>query len=192
MDFRLDSRVVGLRVWSAGSAPPWVPLIFAGAPGIISPSAEPHMRGTAAAIITQLLVNHARHRTTDPSLTANGQDAARQQPAQLEAELTATREQLRLAKADIQALHERLVDERKGHQVQLESAVCFWKERADEARKQAAAKAGGDEPWPPGSARYEAPAASAAELGHSEDLRLWQQQQRTPKRASTCKDAAAG
>ena len=150
------------------------------------------MRGTAAAIITQLLVNHARHRTTGPSLTANGQDAARQQPAQLEAELTATREQLRLAKADIQALHERLVDERKGHQVQLESAVCFWKERADEARKQAAAKAGGDEPWPPGSARYEAPAASAAELGHSEDLRLWQQQQRTPKRASTCKDAAAG
>ena len=150
------------------------------------------MRGTAAAIITQLLVNHARHRTTGPSLTANGQDAARQQPAQLEAELAATREELRLAKADIQALHERLVDERKGHQVQLESAVCFWKERADEARKQAAAKAGGDEPWPPGSARYEAPAASAAELGHSEDLRLWQQQQRTPKWASACKDAAAG
>ena len=140
------------------------------------------MRGSAAAILTQLLITHSRHRAS-PCLSANGQDAVRQRSA-LEEEHAATREQLRIAKADNQALHQRLVDERNGHQVQLESAVCFWKNRADEARQQADAnqhKAGGDEPWPPGSARFE-PAATTAALGHSEDLRLWQQQQqqRTP------------
>ena len=138
------------------------------------------MRGSAAAIITQLLVTHSRHRTS-PSLTANGSSLT----ANGQDELAATREQLRLARVDNEALHQRLVDERNGHQVQLESAVCFWKDRADEARQQATSnqqKAGGDEPWPPGSARSEAPAAAAAALGHSEDLRLWQQQQRTPKR----------
>ena len=136
------------------------------------------MRGSAAAIITQLLVTHSRHRTS-PSLTANGSSLT----ANGQDELAATREQLRLAKADNAALHQRLVDERNGHQVQLESAVCFWKDRADEARQQATSnqqKAGGDEP--PGSAGFEAPAAATAALGHSEDLRLWHQQQRTPKR----------
>ena len=96
----------------------------------------------------------------------------------LEAELAATREHLRHAKADNAALHRRLVDERNGHQIQLESAVCFWKDRADKARQQ---KTGGDEPWPPGSARFVAAAEATAATGQSHDLRLWQQQQRTPK-----------
>ena len=137
------------------------------------------MRGSAAAIITQLLVTHSRHRTS-PSLTANGSSLT----ANGQDELAATREQLRLAKADNAALHQRLVDERNGHQVQLESAVCFWKDRADEARQQATSnqqKAGGDEPWPPGSARFVAAAEATAATGQSHDLRLWQQQQRTPK-----------
>ena len=134
-------------------------------------------------MITQLLVTHNRYRTSPCQLTANGQDAVRQQLA-LEAELTGIRDKLRIAKADNTALHQRLVDERNGHQIQLESTVCFWKERADEARQQAAAnqqKASGDEPWPPGSSRFEADAAATAALPHSEDLRLWQQQQQTPK-----------
>jgi hypothetical protein len=177
--FRLDSRVV------AESARPLLVPSLQSSPGdtIGFAPAPVSMRGSATAIITQLLIAHSRHRTS-PRLTANGQDAVRQQPA-LEAELAATQEQLRLAKADNQALHQRLVDERNGHQALLESAVCFWKDRADEARKQAVAnqqQAGGDEPWPPGSARFEA-AASTATLGHyPEDLRLWRQQQRTPKR----------
>ena len=152
-----------------------VPLIIQGVLSIgVKQWLRASMRGSAAAIITQLLVTHSRHRTS-PSLTANGSSLT----ANGQDELAATREQLRLAKADNAALHQRLVDERNGHQVQLESAVCFWKDRADEARQQATSnqqKAGG------GSARFEAPAAATAALGHSEDLRLWQQQQRTPKR----------
>ena len=51
----------------------------------------------------------------------------------MSAQLAATRAELSRARADNAALMRRLMKERNGAQLQLESTVAFWRERVDAA-----------------------------------------------------------
>ena len=52
----------------------------------------------------------------------------------MSAQLAATRAELSRARADNAALMRRLMKERNGAQLQLESTVAFWMDRVDEVR----------------------------------------------------------
>ena len=58
-------------------------------------------------------------------------DAAAQRVAELEAELDTALRNLQQARADNAALRQRLVKEREGAQIRLESAVAWWTEQVD-------------------------------------------------------------